>query len=82
MLRTCARTDVRATVLAESPGVMAVSRNDLWAVQVEVLEDELDKLYCQRAIFKHAWLSAVIGRAELPRRGSGAEHPTGVCRHL
>ena len=69
-------------MLAESPGVMAVPRNDLWAVQVEVLEDELDKLYCQQAIFKHALLSAVIGCAEFPRRGSGAEHPTGVCRHL
>ena len=68
--------------MAEPPGVMAVPRNDLWAVQVEVLEDELDKLYCQQAIFKHALLSAVIGRAEFPRRGSGAEHPTGVCRHL
>ena len=39
---------------------MAVPRNDLCAVQVEVLEDELNKLYCQQAIFKHAWRSATL----------------------
>ena len=39
---------------------MAVPRNDLCAVQVEVLQDELDKLYCQQAIFKHTWRSAVV----------------------